>query len=64
MKHSEIRWNPEFQEWFCVSCGRTSDHVVYEDAQAELALFECELPAASDVSLPNILCSPWGMSLP
>jgi hypothetical protein len=48
MKHSEIRWNPEFQEWFCVRCGRTSDHVVYEDAQAELALFECELPAATD----------------
>jgi hypothetical protein len=48
MKHLEIRWNPEFQEWLCVRCGRTSDHVVYEDAQAELALFECELPAASD----------------
>jgi hypothetical protein len=43
MKH-ELRWNPELQEWFCVRCGRTSDHIVCEDAQAEMELFECELP--------------------
>ena len=46
MKHLENRWNPDLQEWFCISCGRTSDHVVYEDAQAEMELFKCELPAA------------------
>jgi hypothetical protein len=45
MKHLEIRWNPELQEWFCVRCGRTSDHLVREDAQTEMELFECEPPA-------------------
>src|ERR1700741_46884 len=30
----EIRWNPESQEWFCARCGRTSDHLIKEDAQA------------------------------
>jgi hypothetical protein len=45
MKH-DIRWNPELQEWFCARCGRTSDHVVHEDAQTEMELFECEPPAA------------------
>ena len=44
MKH-ELRWNPELEEWFCVRCGRTSDHVVREDAQAEMEFFECQLPA-------------------
>jgi hypothetical protein len=45
VKHLEIRWNPECQEWFCVSCGRTSDHLIREDAQAEMEWFDCELPA-------------------
>ena len=39
MEH-ELRWNPELQEWY----GRTSDHIVCEDAEAEMELFECELP--------------------
>jgi hypothetical protein len=43
-KHLDIRWNPELQEWFCVRCGRTSDHVVRQDAQVEMELFECEIP--------------------
>lgn len=45
MRHGEIRWNPELQEWFCVRCGLTSDHTLREDAQAEMELFECELPS-------------------
>ena len=44
MRHTEIRWNPELEEWFCIRCGQTSDHLVREDAQAELELIECELP--------------------
>src|ERR1700758_871825 len=32
----EIRWNPESQEWFCARCGRTSDHLIKEDAQASV----------------------------
>lgn len=45
MKH-EIRWNPELQEWFCVRCGRVSNHRVREDAEVELESFECEPPSA------------------
>jgi hypothetical protein len=47
MKHPELRWNKELQEWFCVRCGLISDHVKREDASAELALVECELPTIS-----------------
>ena len=42
--HGDIRWNPELQEWFCASCGRTSDHTKLEDAQEEMENFRCELP--------------------
>jgi len=44
MKHAEIRWNPELQEWFCVRCGRTSGQILKKDAEVELELFECSLP--------------------
>ncbi len=40
MKHSELRWNPELQEWLCVRCGLTSDHSNREDAETELESFE------------------------
>jgi hypothetical protein len=46
MKHPGIHWNPELEEWFCVRCGRTSDHVMKEDAETGLAFFECSLPVA------------------
>jgi hypothetical protein len=45
MKHKEIRWNPYTQEWFCVVCGRTSDHVNETDARTEMEMYECQLPA-------------------
>ena len=32
------------EEWFCIRCGRTSDQLVREDAQAEMELFGCKLP--------------------
>jgi hypothetical protein len=44
MKHPELRWNPALEEWFCVKCGRTSDHINQEDAKTELEFFECKLP--------------------
>jgi hypothetical protein len=47
MKHADIQWNPELEEWFCLKCGRTSDHVMREDAVAEMEWFECELPDAT-----------------
>ena len=45
MKHKEIRWNPHTEEWFCVVCGRTSDHVSEADARTEIEVYECQLPA-------------------
>ena len=46
-QHTDIRWNPELQEWFCAKCGATSDHAGKEDAAAELAAFECNLFGAN-----------------
>jgi hypothetical protein len=44
--HREIYWNPALREWFCVRCGRTSDHVSQADARAELEQHDCALPVA------------------
>ena len=44
--HSQIRWNPTNHEWYCTSCGRTSDHVAMPDACFELEQYECRLPVA------------------
>ena len=44
VKHAEIRWNPELQEWFCVRCGLTSDHITKENAETEMEFFDCSLP--------------------
>ena len=41
MKHKDVRWNGENEEWFCAKCGRTSDHIRKEDALVELEKFEC-----------------------
>jgi hypothetical protein len=48
MKHEELRWNSDLEEWFCPKCGRTSDQTVREEAQAEIELFACELPVIED----------------
>jgi hypothetical protein len=45
MKHLVIRWNPATQEWFCIKCGRTSDHISEEDARVELDQHDCQLPS-------------------
>jgi len=44
MKHPSIRWNPATQEWFCLVCGRTSDHANELDAHVELEQYECNVP--------------------
>ena len=44
MKHKNIRWNPHTQEWFCLVCGRTSDHSYEPDARTELDTYECNVP--------------------
>ena len=47
MKHEDIRWNRINGEWFCAKCGRTSERMVKDDAQAELEKYECNLPAVN-----------------
>lgn len=42
-EHSDVRRNPDLEEWFCAKCGATSDHTLKEDAMAELSVFECSL---------------------
>ncbi len=46
MKHPDIKWNPSRQEWLCVRCLLTSDHVTQQDAEHELAQFDCIHPAS------------------
>ena len=45
-KHEFLRWNPEIREWFCLTCGRTSDHEKAMDARIELEEHNCEIPFA------------------
>jgi hypothetical protein len=44
MEHSKVRWNFNTRQWFCTTCGRTSDHVAEQDARVELDQFDCQLP--------------------
>ena len=41
--HTDVRWNPELQEWFCAKCGQTSDHKEREDAVREMETFDCSI---------------------
>jgi hypothetical protein len=52
MKHEDIRWNRINGEWFCAKCGRISQYMVKEDAQAELEKYECNLPAVNRKGKP------------
>jgi hypothetical protein len=44
MKHDELRWNADLEEWYCTRCGRSSDQHLLAEAQAEIELFDCNLP--------------------
>jgi hypothetical protein len=44
MKHPKLAWNFNIRQWFCTTCGRTSDLVTEQDARAELDQFDCQLP--------------------
>jgi hypothetical protein len=44
IKHPKIVRNLDIEQWFCATCGRTSDHVTEQDARAELDQFDCQLP--------------------
>ena len=52
MKHEDIRWNRINGEWFCAKCGRISERMVKEDAQAEPEEYECNLPAVDPKGKP------------
>ena len=44
MKHPKLAWNFNIRQWFCTTCGRTSDHVSEPDARGELDQYDCQLP--------------------
>jgi hypothetical protein len=44
MNQHEIERNPLTDEWFCMRCLRTSDHLSKADAKLELSQFECVEP--------------------
>jgi hypothetical protein len=44
MVQHKVRWNHLTKEWFCLCCGRTSDHMMEQDARGELEQYECSLP--------------------
>ena len=45
MKHQSVRWNPSTLQWFCTSCGRTSDAVNEKEAELKLDEYECDIPS-------------------
>jgi hypothetical protein len=45
MKHAKIVWNFNTKEWFCTTCGRTSDHLSEQDARVELDQYDCQVPS-------------------
>jgi hypothetical protein len=45
MKHKSVRWNPSTRQWFCSSCGRTSDAVDEQEARLALDEFDCNIPS-------------------
>jgi hypothetical protein len=44
MKHPKLVWNLNTRQWFCTTCGQTSDHVAEQDARAEMDQLDCQLP--------------------
>jgi hypothetical protein len=44
MKHAKLIWNLNTKEWFCKTCGRTSDQVSADDARVQLDQHECQVP--------------------
>ena len=52
MKHLSVRWNPATSEWYCTSCGRTSDHTSVQDAHIELDQYDCQLTSVEALSAP------------
>jgi hypothetical protein len=45
MEHKNIIWNPGTKQWFCTTCGRTTDGANIEGARAELDKHKCIIPS-------------------
>jgi hypothetical protein len=69
MKHSDLRWNPSTREWFCTSCGRTSDAENEDDARTSLDQYECTIPtvevsrAVPGMETKRLIRKPYKMTL-
>lgn len=47
-RHPEIRRHEPTQEWYCIKCGRRSDHTRADDAWGEINAFPCEPPITGE----------------
>jgi len=47
-RHPQIRWHEHTQEWYCIKCGRRSDHIREDDAWREINAFACEPPTPGE----------------
>jgi len=54
-KEHQIFWNGGSKEWFCVRCGRTSDHITKLDAERELSGYDCILAQHGDDSENRVM---------
>ena len=50
MKYLAIRWNPGTHEYFCPTCGRTSEGTTIQDAREKLEQYDCEIPSVDTAS--------------
>ena len=55
-RHPELKWREQTQEWYCVKCGRTSDHVMETDAWKEIEVFDCAPPTPPIYDAPESDC--------
>jgi hypothetical protein len=67
MKHAKLIWNLNTKEWFCKTCGRTSDQANADDARAQLDQHECQVPYVEATELApgeetvRLIKKPFGM---
>jgi|SRR5690349_3991539 len=45
MEHKNIVWNPGTKQWFCTTCGRTTEGASLEEARSELDQHKCLVPS-------------------
>jgi hypothetical protein len=50
MKRHELKWDGHLKQWFCLECGRISNHVGKLTAEDELNKFDCINPQKANDS--------------